>query len=195
MSAVQKIELDPIVTAQIIYEGAVRMREWSEDEPTLREVIWYLIEEAAKVDRTIRAPGPSRHVTMNIEHYWEPGEIKAAYNEALTELREAEEEERLPHTYYEPDRPKPTPDAMAHRRYLEVMGWLRLVTAKRRVGQKRRAMLILALARGMGGRKAMDVFSEEQFPSPRAVYGARDRALNQIETAIKAACKTLAIAA
>lgn len=189
MSAAQKVELDPILTAQIVYEGATRMREWDDEEPTLREVIWFLIEEAAKVDKVIRKPGPARHVTMNMDHYWEAHEIKAAYNEALTELREAEDEERLPHHYYEPDWPKPTPDAMAHRRYLEVMGWLRFITAKKRSGQKRRATLILALARGMGGRKAMDVFEEEHFPSPRAVYAARDRALDKIEEAVRRSCR------
>ena len=194
--ATAAVVLDPIKTSQVIYEGAVRMREWTEEEPTLREVIWYLIGEAAKVDRSISKPGPSRHVTMRIQHYWEPHEIVAAYNEALTELRDAEKQERLPNTYYEPDRAKPVLDAMAHRRYLEVMGWMRFITAKKRVGEKRRVALVLALARGMGGRTAMEVFKDECFPSARAVYAARDRALDKIEAAVKKACaKSLALAA
>ena len=189
MNAAQRVELDPILTAQIVYEGYVRMRSGMDDEPTLREVIWYLIEEAAKVDRSIRAPGPSQSVTMQMDEYWEPHEIVAAYNEALAEMREAEKQERLPQTFYDPDKPKPTADAMAHRRYLEVMGWLRFITAKRRVGQKNRAMLILALARGMGGKTAMDVFKNEHFPSARAVYAARDRALDKIEAGVRQACR------
>lgn len=187
--------LDPITTAQVIHEGAVRLRPFMEDEPTLRDIVWALLQEAAKVDRSISRPGPSRSVTMNIQTYWEPHEIAQAYNEALTELREAEKQERLPQEYYKPDDAREAPDASAHRRYLEVMGWLRFVTAKRRVGARRRQMLVFALASGMGARRAMDVFPEEQFQNPRAVYGARDRALNQIETEIRRCLRRSAILA
>lgn len=195
MKPAPKIELDPILTAQIVYEGATRLRNQTGEEPNLREVIWYLLEEAVKVDRSISKPGPSRHVTMQIQTYWEPHEIVAAYNEALTEIRDAEKKERLPETYYEPDKPKPQADSMAHRRYLEVMGWLRVVTAKTRIRANRRQALILALASGMPPRVAVDEFPEENFPDRKAVSGARERALNQIEEAIKRACKKLAVAA
>jgi len=189
-----RVELDPILTAQIVYEGAVRMRQWSDEEPTLREIVWHLLEEAVKVDRIISKPGPSRNVTMQIEHYHTSAEIVGAYNQILEEIREAEDAERSPEPFFK-DEEKEDPDAMAHRRYLEVMGWLRVITAKGRVGEKRRAALILALAGGMSPRKAVDAFPEEHFPNRKAVSAARERALNQIEEAVRKACKTLAVAA
>lgn len=189
-----RISLDPILTAQIIYEGAVRMQDYRDEQPSLREVIWFLVEEAVKVDRSIAKPGPARNTTMNMEHFHTSAEIVGAYNQILEEIRDAEAEERAPQPYFKEEE-KPRPDAMAHRRYLEVMGWLRVIRAKRRVGWKRRAALVMALAGGMGGRRALEVFDEERFPNVRAVYGARDRALSDIEGAVKQACKGLSLAA
>lgn len=195
MSLIQKLELDPILTAEIVHQGVNRFRNVTgEEDGKLRDVIWFLLEEAAQVNRIIRKPGPSQVSASWVPYHHTSAEIVGAYNEILAEIREAEKKERTPNEYFTPSS-RPVPDAMAHKRYLEVMSWLRLITAKTRVGWKQRAMLILALADGMPHKRAMDVFKHEHLPSPKAVGMVRHRALNQMENGVRKACHRFALVA
>lgn len=175
-------ELDPIRTAEILYEGARLFSSQSDMMPTVERVIWFLIEEAVHTQQSLKRDYPGAPNKSGLDYYFLPWEIE-----------EVEREWRMEGiTYPLPEyMKKGAPTAAALNRYLEVMDWLRLIRARSK--KQTRIKMILALAGGMSPAKAVDVFSELGFRTRKDVSAARQRAINNISGEIKKVCKNLAL--
>lgn len=172
--------IDPIRTAQLVYEGGRLLEEESDEQPRLKPIIWRLIQEAVECDNAIRKPGPIRQTRSGPEVYYSHSEIWA------TELQWAAE-----NISYPPRFVVEQPSAAAHQRYLDVMTWFRFITSK----GKNKALfvrMIIALARGMPPQRAADIFKGLYYRDGNAVWAARKRALDQISDRLRESCRLVA---
>lgn len=182
--SVNRWQLDPIRTAQIIYDGARVYESEEAEEATLHKVVWFLLQEAVHSARAINNAGPKTKRRSGLEYWFERWEIA-----------EVEREWRMDNiTYPLPEyMTRGAPTAAALSRYLDVMDWLKVVKARSR--KKRREQLILCLAGGMSPMRAVDVFKDLNFRDRKAVSGARHRAIENISERIREACNEIVLAA
>ena len=172
-----RTDLDPLIVSELLVQGWAMFVAETDEEPTLKRVIWRLIQEAVECDRAIRRPHPRVKTRSGPEVYYTPSEIWA------TELAWANDNIVYPPRFI---REQPSPAAMA--RYEHVMKWFRFITSKSK--QKRLFVrMLIALASGMPPAKAADAFRELHYRNGDAVWAARNRALIQIETRLKQALK------
>ena len=143
--------------------SAARRALVSEDrDASPREVVFWLMREAARTERAIKGPGPRGHVSCMPEVYHTNGEIFA------TEVAMIQDKISYPPTV------KVVVTAGAASRYLEVTKWLRFVQGINRAKSKELLWLIAsgvtltAVARRLG------------YPSNEAVRAAKHRRLGDI---------------
>lgn len=173
--------LDPLVTAQVVYEGGLLYESENQEPAGLKTIVWRLLQEAVMCDRAIRRPGPKHKARSGPEVYYTPSEIFAVELEWVADNI----------TY--PPRVFETPTAKAFARYQEVMTWLRFVRCRN--NKPLRIRMVLALASGMPPAKMLDVreFRPLNFGNPDAIWAAKNRAIINMADAIRGACKDLVI--
>lgn len=163
MSATARvIDADTLRRIETVYAGVRMLERESEERPTLRGVVWRLLQEAMETQKAISRPGPRGDVSCMPEVFHTAGEIFA------TEVEMAKDgisyAPKLHHVA----------GADQLDRYEEVMGWLRYIRAR---NVTRARQTVLFLAHGATPRRVADILG---WPTARAAEAARYRAISSI---------------
>lgn len=149
----------------VIAAGRHMLESETDQAPTLRAVIWRLMQEAMETQRSIKAPRPADAGSAMPEVYHTPAEIFATEVEMIADQI----------TYPVDDRVLPS--AAAQTRYDEVMTWYRYIRSS---NPPRTRKLMLLLAAGVPPRKVSDILGL----TPPAVKSRKKWSLDCIEEKI-----------